>query len=82
MNTRTLAAAHQLQKRPVEKLAYTPEEAALATGYGVSTIRLKIALGEIIARKDGEKTVIRRVDLEAFLDALPRAPAPKLKVEG
>lgn len=84
MTPRTQAAARDMEALhlPDWKLAYSPYEAAAATGYGESTIRLKIATGEIEARKDGEKVLILRDDLVRFLRSLPKAPAPKLKAVG
>ena len=84
MTPRTQAAARDMedQNLPDWKLAYSVDEAAAATSYGESTIRLKIAQGEIEARKDGEKVIILREDLVRHLRSLPKAPAPKLKAVG
>lgn len=84
MTPRTTAAAHKLEEAtlPDWKLAYSYPEAAAATSYGESTLRLKVAQGELEARKDGEKTIILREELLRYLRALPKAVPSKLKVAG
>lgn len=55
-------------------LAYTIQEAAVATGYGTTTINNAVKRGELIATYGGDKKskpVIRVKDLDAWLDALP-----------
>lgn len=53
------------------KLAYTIREAVVACGIGKSTLYVQIAKGNLKTRKLGSATVIRREDLQAFLDGLP-----------
>ena len=62
---------------PPHKLAFRVDEAAAAIGIGRAKMFAMIAQGEIEARKIGSATVIRRADLEAYLDAAPLADATK-----
>jgi excisionase family DNA binding protein len=56
----------------VEKLAYTPEEAAAATGLGRTSIFEAMRDGRLERRKAGARTLIPAASLRAFLAALPR----------
>jgi excisionase family DNA binding protein len=56
-------------------LAYCIEDAAAAIGVGRSTMYEFVKDGRIPARKIGSRTIIRRCDLEAFLDAAPLSAA-------
>lgn len=55
-----------------EQLAYTVEQAADVCGVSEKYIRDQIARGEIEKRHVGRKILIRRADLEAWLNDLPR----------
>lgn len=55
---------------PVERLAYTPAEAAEAMGMGESTIFKLIREGELTAVRYGTRTLVRKEELAAFLDRL------------
>lgn len=84
MTPRTTNAARQMEQDriPDWKLAYSLDEAAAATSYGESTLRLKIALGELEARKDGQKVIIERDELKRFIAALPKVQPSKLRAAG
>ena len=56
----------------MEKLAYTPEEAAAATGLGRTSIFEALRGGRLERRKAGARTLIPAKSLRAFLAALPR----------
>ena len=72
MNARAHEAAKDLEQRmPDWKLSYRIDEAAAATGYGKSKLWELIREGKLPAKKDGGVTVIRRTDLQAYLDSLP-----------
>lgn len=55
----------------VEALAFSVETAARAVSVSETTIKQEIAAGRLAIRKIGRRTVIRRVDLERWLDARP-----------
>jgi excisionase family DNA binding protein len=56
-------------------LAYSIEEAARIAGIGRNGIYNSINAGQLVARKLGQRTLILRADLEAFLASLPRMGA-------
>lgn len=59
----------------MSKTAYTFEEAALEVGYSVRTLKQAAANGYLLVKYANTKGVIRQVDLDDWLDALP-AEAP------
>jgi excisionase family DNA binding protein len=69
------AAAAEMEKAglPDWKLSYRIDEACAATGYGRSKMWELIRTGRIRAKKDGGVTIIRRRDLQHYLDSLPDA---------
>jgi excisionase family DNA binding protein len=56
---------------PMQRLAYTIEEAAEVSTLGVTSIYKAIGDGLLIAHKFGTRTVIMHGDLMAFLANLP-----------
>jgi excisionase family DNA binding protein len=56
-------------------LAYSVEEAARIAGIGRNGIYNSINAGQLVARKLGQRTLVLRADLEAFLANLPRMGA-------
>lgn len=56
---------------PMQRLAYTIEEAADASTLGQTSIYKAIADGLLIARKYGARTLILHGDLASFLANLP-----------
>lgn len=54
------------------KLAYSLEEAAEATGYGQTTLKVAIRRGELVARYANAKPVIPATELQDWLDSLPK----------
>ena len=56
--------------RPIEKLAYSPAEAARACGLGLTTLRELIAAGEIRSFHVSRRVLIRKGDLAEFCDRL------------
>jgi excisionase family DNA binding protein len=61
----------QAQTVAVEKLFLTVKQAAEASGLGASTIRLYIRKRQLRAQQVGRRVVIKRSDLETFLEAQP-----------
>jgi excisionase family DNA binding protein len=55
-----------------EKLGLTVPEAAVLSSLGQTSIYKTIREGRLTARKYGTRTIITRIDLQAFLDALPQ----------
>jgi excisionase family DNA binding protein len=80
MTPRAHAAALEMeqQRLPDWKLAYRMPEAAAATGLGESTLWKRIAEGKLVAKKDGNATLIERVELQRFIGGLPLVPASKV----
>jgi len=61
-------------QKPIEisnKCYFTIKEAAAVSRLGPSTIRLYIRKRELKAHKVGERVIIKRADLERFLEAHP-----------
>jgi excisionase family DNA binding protein len=56
---------------PMEKLAFTIQEAATVSSLGQTSLYQAVKDGKLIIRKFGTRSVIRRDDLETFLDSLP-----------
>jgi hypothetical protein len=56
---------------PMEKLAFTIQEAATASSLGQTSLYQAIKDKKLVIRKFGTRSVIRRDDLETFLDSLP-----------
>jgi excisionase family DNA binding protein len=54
------------------KIAHGVNEAAEIVGVGRDGIYDAIKQGKLIARKYGKRTIITFVDLQAFVDSLPR----------
>lgn len=63
----------------MEPLAYRVIEAARVTGLAVPTLRLAIRKGELPVARFGRAVLIRRADLEDFIDRHLGAPAPPAK---
>ncbi|MDQ1059114.1 hypothetical protein QFZ23_003015 [Arthrobacter globiformis] len=61
---------------PIEKskLAYNLEEAATATGYTVSTLRIAIRRHDLLARYANTKPIILADELQDWLRSLPTEP--------
>ncbi len=58
--------------RPImEKLAFTIQEAAAVCSIGQTSLYKAIREKQLKARKYGTRTIITRIDLQAFLDSLP-----------
>jgi excisionase family DNA binding protein len=55
----------------LEQMAYSPLEAARATGQSRGKIFKDIREGKLRAVKSGSRTLILRADLEAYLRDLP-----------
>ena len=56
-------------KLPVERLAYTIDQAAAAVGLKRNTLRDRVSSGELPAVKRCGRWLIRRVDLERWLES-------------
>lgn len=57
----------------MQKHAYTVNETMREIGIGRSKLYAEIAAGKIIPRKIGKKTIFLAKDIEAYLEALPKA---------
>jgi hypothetical protein len=53
------------------KLAYSIPEAAEATGYGVTTIKEAITVGDLTPRYANRKPVIPTAELERWIESRP-----------
>ncbi len=65
---------------PCERLAYRVKEAAEVLAISRSRLYELVSAGEILVLKDGSRTLVRRSELEAYLDRLEadaRAPKPR-----
>jgi excisionase family DNA binding protein len=69
----TIQAASRDERR---KLALSVAEAAVEAGVGRDQVYGAIKSGQLIAKKWGRRTIIRRDDLEEFLAALPPLKLP------
>ncbi|MDH2402024.1 helix-turn-helix domain-containing protein [Bradyrhizobium sp. SSUT18] len=59
------------QHEQAVKLAYTPEEAAAATGRSRTRIYKAVRDKELTARKDGKATIFEASELRRWLRTLP-----------
>ncbi len=57
-----------MSKQALEPLSYTVVQAATVTGVSISTLRAKCASGEIKAKRVGNRWIIPRKHLEAWLN--------------
>jgi len=65
---------------PYERLAYRIKEAAEVLAISRSRLYELVSAGEIQVLKEGARTLVRRSELEAYLDRLEasaRAPKPR-----
>jgi excisionase family DNA binding protein len=60
------------------RLAYSPSEAAELIGIGRTSVYDLLSGGELAGRKIGNRTIILRADLLAYLDSLPTWDAVRL----
>lgn len=58
-----------------ERLTLTIDDAAVLAGFSTGTIYKAMNAGQLIARKQGWRTLILRSDLDVWLQSLP--PWPK-----
>jgi Helix-turn-helix domain len=61
---------HQLLPH-VPRLSFTPEEAALSTGFSRTRIFEAIRSGKLVARGEGKSTIIELRELERWISSLP-----------
>jgi excisionase family DNA binding protein len=59
------------QSTPTDKALLTVKQAAAHSGLGRSTIRLLIRKRQLGAQKVGRRVLIKKADLERFLEANP-----------
>jgi excisionase family DNA binding protein len=59
------------QPPPLNRLTYSLDEASALTGIGRTTLRAAIKQSELKARRRGRQVLIRREDLQAYIDQLP-----------
>ena len=60
-----------------DKLAFSIPEAMGVSGTGKTKLYEEIRAGRLVARKMGDKTIILRPDLLAWLNSLPCGVAPQ-----
>jgi excisionase family DNA binding protein len=60
-----------MQATQIDAVAVTIPEACRLSGLGRSKIYSEINTGRLPIRKAGSRTLIRVVDLKAYIDALP-----------
>ena len=60
-----------------EKAIMTVKQDAEISGLGASTIRLAIRRRQLRAQKVGRRVLVKRSDLESFLEASPIAAMPR-----
>ena len=66
---------HNATINTYSSLAYAVSELPALTGLGLTLINERIQSGQLRARKAGRRTLVLKVDLEAFLLALPEVAA-------
>ena len=59
-----------------EQLAYSPAEAAEIGGISLAKLYEEARNNRLTIRKSGRRSLITHRDLEAWLDGLPKKPAP------
>lgn len=60
----------------MDKISYSLEEAAAATGYGETTIKVAIRHGDLVPRYANSKPVIPAGELAAWIESLPTERKP------
>jgi excisionase family DNA binding protein len=55
----------------IDRIAYTPLAAAIATGRSRSRLYKALKAGELMARKDGRATLIEADELKRWIGSLP-----------
>lgn len=55
-----------------DKIAFTIDQAARATGIGRTAIFAAIKAGRLVARKNGRRTLIASSDLHQFVADMPK----------
>jgi excisionase family DNA binding protein len=71
LETRNMAQTDPGSSLANSKIAYSPRAAALATDRSRSRIYLAIKDGELVARKDGRKTLIEATELQRWVNSMP-----------
>lgn len=59
------------QRPSPERLAYSPDDAAIASGRPRSRIFEAIKKGELVARKDGRSVIIEADELRRWIKEMP-----------
>ena len=70
---RHLETTAQDQRQTTERLAYRVKEAAESLAISRSRFYELVAAGEIKILKDGARTLVRKTELEGYLDRLEQA---------
>lgn len=60
-----------MARAPIVPVSYDLARAAAAVGLSERTLRDAIATGDLIAHYLGRKPLIRRADLDAWIESLP-----------
>lgn len=63
-----------MANKPIEKVAFTLDEACESTGIGKTRLYEALKTGALKSRKYGKRQLILRGDLDSFLLGLPVAP--------
>ena len=75
MDTECPSIAGQIFSVPAQRISYTPNEAAIATGRSRSRIFKAIKEKELVAKKDGRATLIEADELRRWIRNLPAVEA-------
>ena len=71
-----LNSSGEAENTATNKSFLTVKQAAETSGLGASTIRLSIRKRQLRAQKVGRRLLVKRIDLEKFLEANPIAALP------
>jgi excisionase family DNA binding protein len=67
-----VAPADRIVVPLTDRLSLSPEEASALTRIGVTSIRVAVASGALVAHKHGTRTIILPDDLKTWLSAMPK----------
>jgi hypothetical protein len=72
MTKKNGGASGQIVVPLTDRLSLSPEEASALTRIGVTSIRVAVASGALVAHKHGTRTIILPDDLKTWLSAMPK----------
>jgi excisionase family DNA binding protein len=62
----------EVQLPPPGRMSVSLEEAAMLTGLSLTSVRRAVKAGKLKVHRFGARVIVRRTDLDAFLNALPQ----------